>query len=296
MLKKYLCVDIGGTYVKFGVLDEDGKILYKDKFVTPQGDIDDLYSEILERFNNLKVEYKVFNGLALSCPGAVDSETGIINGVAAVPYIIGPNIKSELGELLKIPVEMENDANCAALAEVWLGEGVGNNDLCFIVLGTGLGGAIIKDKKIHKGKHLHAGEFGIMYFEKENGEPGIWGGTVSTGKLVEKVSDRLERTIDGIELFELAENGNEICKEEIEKWYKNLAIGIYNLQYIFDPEKVIIGGAISVRKDLADNITKELIKLQEKIAEAKILPNVKICKFKNDSNLIGALYNFLQRQ
>ena len=100
--------------------------------------------------------------MALSLPGAVDSETGIIGGSSALDYIHGPNIKEELEKRLQVRVEMENDANCAALAEVWKGAASDVNDCCFIVSGTGIGGAVVKNKRIHKGQHLHGGEFGYM--------------------------------------------------------------------------------------------------------------------------------------
>lgn len=288
-MKNYLVFDLGGTYIKHGILSADGKILENSKFKTPKS-----LEELYKRISKIKEESKYqVSGVALSCPGAVNSKTGFIGGVSALPYIHGPNIKRELEELLDLEVHLENDANCAALAEVWLGEAKNNSDVVFIVIGTGVGGAIVKEKKIHKGKNLHAGEFGIMYFESEIGIPGTWG-TVSIGQLTKRISEKLGRDIEGIELFNLVEEvKDDFLQKEIEKWYADLAKGILTIQYVYDPEKIIIGGGISSNQLIMNKIQKKVNELVEKLNVATIYPEVKSCKFNNDSNLIGALYNFL---
>lgn len=292
-MENYLVFDFGGTSIKYGVLNNKGDVVEKNSFITPKEDLEKLYSEIESVYKNLPYEIK---GVALSCPGAVNSETGIIAGVSAIPYIHGPNIIKDLEERLGVPVEIENDANCAALAEVWLGEAKENSDVAFVIMGSGIGGAIIKDKKLHKGNALQAGEFGIMYFQKEDGTPGLWG-EVSTVRFAKKVSKILGKDIDGIELFRLAEEEkNPIVIQEIEKWYGDIAKGLLTIQYVYDPEKIIIGGAISEREDLIENINKNLKWLTSHFKEMTVFPEVKCCTFKNDANLIGALYNFLQKR
>lgn len=287
-MKNYLVFDFGGTSIKYGVLSENGDILEHSSFNTPNS-LDALYSEIFKIKNSY--DYK-FSGVALSCPGAVNTDTGFVAGVSALPYIHGPNIKKELEELLELEVHLENDANCAALAEVWLGEAQFNDDVVFIVLGTGVGGAIVKNKQIHKGKNLQAGEFGIMYFESEKGVPGTWG-SVSIGHLTSRVSKKLNRDINGVELFNLV-NKNEIISNEVKNWYSDLAKGILSIQYVYDPEKIIIGGGVSADQNIINNIQASVTNLVDKIDSATIYPEIKSCKFNNNSNLIGALYNFLQ--
>lgn len=109
-----------------------------------------------------------------------------------------------------------------------------------------------------------------------------------------RVSKILGREIDGKEVFRLAdEEKNTIIINEINNWYKDIAKGLLTIQYIYDPEKIIIGGAISQREDLIENIEKTLKDFISNFPEATITPIVKKCKFENDANLIGALYNFL---
>ena len=287
-MKNYLVFDFGGSSIKYGVLSENGNILEQSSFNTPNS-LEDLYFEISKIKNSYT--YK-FSGVALSCPGAVNTDTGFVAGVSALPYIHGPNIKKDLEDILNLKVHLENDANCAALAEVWLGEAKFNDDVVFIVLGTGVGGAIVKNKQIHKGKNLQAGEFGIMYFESEKGIPGTWG-SVSIGQLTSRISKKLNRNINGIELFNLIDE-NEIISNEVKNWYSDLAKGILTIQYIYDPEKIIIGGGVSANQTIINNIQKSVTDLVNKIDSATIYPKIKSCKFNNNSNLIGALYNFLQ--
>ena len=122
----------------------------------------------------------------------------------------------------------------------------------------------------------------------------IWSEVSSTNALVTRVSKLkgIEKSeLDGKKVFKMAEDGDEEVNKEIESWYMDLARGIYNIQYIVDPEKIVIGGAISARDGFDKKINEKLALLKSDIATLDI--SVEKCKFRNDSNLIGALYNFL---
>ena len=160
-MKEYLAFDVGGTSVKYALCNEEGEVSSASKFKTPDT-LDQMYLEMEKVVHN----YPNVEGIALSMPGAVDSDGGIIYGSSAINYIHGPNIKEDLQNRFHKPVELENDANCAALAEVWKGVAKEESDCCFIVSGTGIGGAVIKDKHVHHGNALHGGEFG--YTTKED--------------------------------------------------------------------------------------------------------------------------------
>ena len=191
-------------------------------------------------------------------PGAVDSDGGIIYGSSAIDYIHGPNIKEDLKQRLNKDVEFENDANCAALAEVWKGVACHENDCCFIVSGTGIGGAVIKDRHVHNGNALHGGEFGYMIMRYDQDE-------------------------------------KKYYKKYVDEYYRTLAMGIYNLQYAYDPSMIIIGGAISSRSDLLDKVNEQLDIIFSQLTHAHVRPNIKVCQFGNDANLIGATYHYIQR-
>ncbi|MDM0495761.1 ROK family protein [Clostridium perfringens] len=293
-MKKYVVIDIGGTSIKHALMTENGDILEKGSMKTEGDNIDFFIESIGKVVDSYKEKNEVF-GLACSSPGAVDVKTGFIGGGSAIPCIHGPNIKELLEKRCGLKVSIENDANCAGLAEGWLGAAKGVENYACIVIGTGIGGCIVINGKILRGKHLHGGEFGYMFTRDSEGlTDRIWSEVSSTNALVTRVSKLkgIEKSeLDGKKVFEMAESGDEEVKKEIESWYMDLARGIYNIQYIVDPEKIVIGGAISARDGFDKKINEKLALLKSDIATLDI--SVEKCKFQNDSNLIGALYNYL---
>ena len=113
-MKNFMVYDIGGSSVKWSVIEEAGKILISGKIKIAEN-ITGFFKSLADVCNEMKDKYEL-SGIAISAPGAVDSETGIIGGMSAIPYIHGPKFKDELKELTGLNVEIENDANCAALA------------------------------------------------------------------------------------------------------------------------------------------------------------------------------------
>ncbi|NSB12686.1 ROK family protein [Clostridium beijerinckii] len=299
-MRKFMAFDIGGSSVKWSVINENGEFIENGKFNVPS-DKEEFFSKLSRTTNEMKGKFDV-KGIAISAPGAVDSESGVIGGTSAIPYIHGPNFKEILNEKTNLNVELENDANCAALGECWLGAGKDNKDLAFVVCGSGIGGAIVKDKKIHVGVHKHGGEFGYCSMDYElDGTPKFtsWSKSGSTKALAEKVA-RLkgldEGDINGVEVFEMCSKGDQIALQEVNKYYFIMAIGIYNIQYIYDPEVIILGGAISERKDYVDEINKRLDIMMNNGLEGTIKPVIKACKYGNDANKLGALCNYIQRE
>ncbi|AGF59012.1 glucokinase [Clostridium saccharoperbutylacetonicum] len=299
-MKNFMVFDIGGSSVKWSVINTNGEFVESNKFNVPENK-SEFFNELSKITNEMKKVHYV-KGIAISAPGAVDSETGIIGGVSAIPYIHGPNFKEILRGTTGLETELENDANCAALGECWLGAGKNNNDLAFVVCGSGIGGAIVKDKKIHGGTHKHGGEFGYCSITCDfEGEPKFtsWsqaGSTIALAKGVARLKGLEEGSLDGIGVFELCKNGDEIAIKEVNKYYFIMAVGIYNIQYTFDPEVIILGGAISEREEYIDEINKRLDILMNSDLEGTIKPFLKKCEFGNDANKLGALYNYLQRQ
>lgn len=290
----YMTFDLGGSAIKYGVINDDAEIVEKGMVKTSQEDIKALTDTISDITKNFEKKYR-FNGIALSAPGAVDDFNGIIKGASAIPCIHGPKIKDLITEKTSLKVAMENDANCAALAEVWKGVARNSKDVLFVVCGTGIGGAVIKDRILHTGANLHGGEFGYMILDSDLEDVKIWSEVASTGALARKACEikRLEvGSLEGKDVFEFAEAGDESCKQAIDIFYTKLALGIYNLQYIYDPEMIILGGAISGRQDIVDRVNEKIRIILEKVKIANVVPKVERCEFFNDANLLGAVYNF----
>ncbi|WP_117170083.1 ROK family protein [Paraliobacillus sediminis] len=291
-MRKYLSFDIGGTFIKYGIVGENATIIENNKVKTP-----DTLDKLVNLIDEVSKGNSEVEGIAISAPGAVSDE-GIIYGSSAISFIHGPNIKELIAERTGKSVYLENDANCAGYAEVWDGAAKGKKDVLVMVIGTGIGGSVIKDGKIHKGNNLHGGEFGYMLLttDLENSDH-VWSRIASTKAIVKYVAKRKQvdyETLSGEDVFELAETGDQICIDALDRFYHFLAVGIYNLQYIYDPEVILIGGGVSAREDLIDRINEKLDRILSMIDLAKVKPTIATCKFRQNANLLGAVYGYMK--
>ena len=158
-LKKCLCIDVGGTAIKYGLIDAEVNLTDKGEVPTPYDGVE-AYLDVLERLYR-GVEDKV-QGIAMSVPGVIDSENGICVSGGNLRFIENFNLAGELGRRVKVPVTVMNDAKSAAMAEARWGALADCRDGVVIVLGTGIGGALIKDGRVHFGKNFAAGEFSFI--------------------------------------------------------------------------------------------------------------------------------------
>ncbi|MGM9974142.1 MAG: ROK family protein [Clostridiaceae bacterium] len=298
---KYIAIDIGGSSVKTAIVTEEGSILEKSSFKGDKNNFENFKASMVDVILHAKEVHDI-KGVAISAPGGVDSDSGIIGGSSALPCIHGPNFKTLFGEELGLKAEIENDANCAALGEVWKGAAKDNKDVLFVVCGTGIGGAVVKNKMIHKGDNLHGGEFGYSILEKKIVDGKLvfktWSHLGAMGalvKMVAEVTGEDPETLDGKEIFRRADEGDSVAIKAIDDFYLYNATGIFNIQYTYDPEKILIGGAISSRPDFIDKINEKLDLIIRALPVAKVKPTLVKCAFENDANLLGALYNYLQR-
>ena len=294
-MRNLLVFDFGGTSVKYTLWQED-KLLNVSSFPTPK-----TWEVTKEKILEVKAGYEKkyqLNGAAFSLPGCVDQENGEILGNCAIKYIHHFPIQKELSDVLRLPVGMENDANCAALAEVWSGVAKDMKNVLFVVVGTGVGGAIVIDGKIHSGAHLYGGEFGFMYLNCE----GKSMQTLSELGTAVCMANRYCNSIDvphgtysGEKVFELAKQGDENAIREVDVFYKYLSIGLFNLQLSFDPDVIVIGGGISANGEIITKLETRVNDLLEnagvKDFRARLLP----CAYKNDANLIGAVKNYYSK-
>ena len=288
-----LSFDIGGSSVKYAVIEKTGKILAKGKKTTPQEK-----EEFFRLIENVAASYRrayTIEGAGFSFPGAVDDVSGVIGGSSALPYIHDFPIRQELERRLSLPAALENDANCAALGESWLGVGKEHEDLVFLVIGTGIGGAVVKGKRIHHGKHLHGGEFGYMVSDASHR---ILSETGSTRVLAERVADAKglpREEMDGRKAFALADAGDADALQAVSAMYEALAMAIYNLQYAIDPEIFVLGGAVSERPGFAEEIGKRVDAILKDVGVARIRPVIRPAQFGNDANLLGAVRALLNK-
>ncbi|MDE1549912.1 ROK family protein [Jeotgalibaca caeni] len=286
--------DIGGTAVKYGVWDEE-KIYLQNKFSTPSTWIE-MKEEITRVFQWMEeTTGKKMEGAAFSCPGAVHAEEGIIYGFSAVPYVHHFPIRAELEQLLGVPVSIENDANCAALAEVFHGAAADVENALFIIIGSGIGGAVILNRELVKGRNIFGGEFGFMLLEEDH----TFSDLASPVRVASRYAEEVglpPGSVSGLEMFQNAENQDSIALKYVEGLKSSLARGIQVLLVSFNPDKVIIGGAISTRHDLINEVSaqikQQLIRVNATDVEYDIVP----CHYHNDANLVGAVVAFEQQR
>ncbi|HEY0221254.1 MAG TPA: ROK family protein [Lactovum miscens] len=283
-----LTFDIGGTSIKYAKID-NSNLSEKGAFPTPKN-LDNFYLALKRVADNFKAKFEI-NGVAVSSPGAVNKKNGVIEGASALPFIHNFDIHKVFEEeIFRLPVSIENDANCAALAEVNFGAAKGLSDVLFVVLGTGVGGSIVMDGHVHHGKHLFGGEFGYMLMNETDSFSTL-GTTVG---MAERYNKRTGKNLDAFGIFELAAKGHVIAEEEKQIFLFNVAKGIFNLAYSFDPEKIVIGGGVSQADWLIPELQKEFKKIMTHIDIAPFMPDIVTCKFKNEANLIGAAVDFME--
>lgn len=294
--KMYLVFDIGGTFVKFAKISLQGEIVYKDKIPTNNKEGLDAFLDTLVAVYEKHKEG--IEGIAVSTPGAVDVTQGIIYNGGNLPFLHESHFANLLSNRCDhLPVAIENDGKCAGLAEAWIGAAKDVQDAIVLAFGTGIAGAIIKDKKIHRGNRLIAGEVSFLINEMDRHQkPTIWAhhnSALRLGQDLAKVKGLPETSINGEKFFEMANQQDADSLEILADFCYKIAVQTYNLTLIFDPDIICIGGGISEQPLLIEEIKHQIDVIWEQVPHiAK--PKITKCAFNNDSNLLGALYNFMQ--
>ncbi|MFY8330590.1 ROK family protein [Vagococcus carniphilus] len=277
--------DIGGTAVKDGFWSDE-TLTEQGQFSTPKS-FDEMKEEMLRVVKTH--QGKQIDGVAISSPGAVNVDQRRIDGLSAVPYLHEYPVFDELEALFNLPVTIENDANCAGIAEIELGAGKKATNAVFLVLGTGVGGSIFINRKLYKGSHLFGGEFGLLVSESDRPLSNVG----SIVKVANKYEAQTGKQVDGKAIFELLEEEDSLAMELVDEMYWAIAHALYNVQVSIDPELIIIGGGVSKRKEVSIEIANRLKSLLEKRSVPDIMPVIETCHFSNDANLIGAAMNFV---
>ena len=293
---KYLCIDVGGTFTKFALMDEECHFYEKDKIPTQKESLE----AFVTMFESLYRRYeKEAVGIAICAPGMIDSETGFMYNGGSIFCIKNINIVEVLQNRCHVPVTIENDARCAALAEVWKGALRDCKNAIAMIVGTAVGGAVIVDRKVLKGKNFMAGEFSYLFTNADRWQERSQllaesGGVPGLLALVAAKKGIPSEQLTGEWIFSQANQGDQEVLECLQQYCRRLAISISNCQFVADPEKIAIGGGISVQPIFLEMIKEELRKLNQIFPYTMPLPDVVTCKFFNDSNLIGALYVHLK--
>lgn len=290
-MKEYIAFDIGGTQIKYGIVSEAGTVR-KHKTVPTEIHLggEQIVQKLILLSQKLINEHTI-SGIGISTAGIINIYKGVVmGGVDHIPNYATIPIIDRLQEVLKVPVSIDNDVNCAAFGEKWNGVGRDKRNFIMLTLGTGIGGAIFIDGELYRGHSFSAGEWGNMLIEGKTFEE-----VASISGLIHLVRKyKGEGDWNGKTIFELYDKGDREVTKAVEVFFKHLAIGISNLAYIFNPEMVVIGGGIT---DRGNQFLKEVKEEVEKYLNKEIYSNceIELAQNGNCAGMIGAIYHFLHQ-
>ncbi len=284
---KILAVDIGGTFVKYAVMNEAVKFLSRGKIPAPTGSRADFFNTVKEIFSGTGAE-----GIALSMPGIIDAERGVCLKSNAFPYNNGVNVAQVVEKICGVRATVENDANCAALAEAESGSLTDVEDGFVMIFGTSIGSAFIRGGDIHRGKNNLAGEVAFTFSDGE-----LFQNFCSVPALLKDYARAKNLSIEnlnGRDFFKAVGRNENDALACLDRFTRRIAVQIFNIQMLLDPEKFAIGGGISAQASFIASIRANLDKVYA--ASPIDFPRVEVvpCKFLNDANLIGAMFRWLK--
>lgn len=293
-------IDVGGSHIGLGLVDEKGKLILKKEkdYEKKQSDMSsivlettiNLIREILKE-KNLKEEE--IESIGMAFPGTV-SKTSVVK--AENLGIQNFEIVTELKKEIDIPINLENDAKCAAVAEKKFGSLKKYDDALFLIIGTGVGGAVFLNGKLLRPKRYSGFEVGHMVIKKDEiecncGRKGCFEVYASMKRLKEKISKEFNlETIDGIKIREFMEQNKENDKLNtiLNEYIENLEIGLVNLINIFEPQAISIGGSFGHYEKIFLDKLKNKINEKEELYNKGQIPEILIADLKNDAGIIGA--------
>lgn len=300
-------VDIGGTTVKIGVFQEDGKLLDKWEIGTRTEDggkniLPDINESIAKKIAECGFSVKDILGVGIGVPAPV-KEDGTIPKAVNLGWGY-KEVKKELEELSGFPVVVGNDANVAALGELWCGGGKGAKDMIMVTLGTGVGGAVIVDGKCVTGFHGAAGEFGHMIVNYEEEEAGcgcgrrgcleMYASATGIARLANRrlnkddapSSLRNVKRISAKTVFDAVKEKDIVAIEIAKQFGDCLGKALVNLTTVVDPEIIVIGGGVSKAGEiLVDYVKKPFMKYAY---YPNLYTKFALAELGNDAGIYGA--------
>ncbi|MUV37226.1 Glucokinase [Lentibacillus sp. JNUCC-1] len=285
---QFLAIDIGGTYMKYAVLDDGLELQEHGKKRTPVNADHAIVRELNAIVADFTGRFQL-DGIGISTAGIVDRDRGeIIYAGPTIQDYRGTNFKEALA-WSGVPVHVENDVNAALLGERWQGAGAGCDDIYCITLGTGIGGAHYRGGLV-SGTHFQGNSVGYMLADPVSGTN--YEGRASTSALNALIVERLGDGWTARDVFAFAREGDPACVAVLEAWVREVAAGLAQIILLVDPERIVIGGGVSQQGDF----------LLEMIHEAVLafLPGdflkteLVIAELFNDAALYGAVYPFFE--
>lgn len=313
MGKVYAGIDIGGTSIKLALFSESEEILTKWEIPTNKEDkgkriMEDVKNSIGEKLQELNIPYDSLTAAGVGAPGPIDAEKGILRVAVNIGWDDNFPLRDLMQEALGVPVVIENDANVAALGEMWKGAGEGAKDIICVTLGTGVGGGVIVNGDIVHGKSGAAGEIGHLTsipvggYKCNCGKEGCLETIASATGITRIAKERLENytgssqlkdileqkgDLSAKDVFDAAKLGDEVAVETVNFVTDHLGLALANIGSVFNPERIVIGGGVSQAGDFLLNKVQEAFRRYAfgPVAEST---SIVMAKLSNDAGIIGA--------
>ncbi|MFF3022746.1 ROK family glucokinase [Gottfriedia sp. NPDC057948] len=313
MAKMIVGVDLGGTSIKLALLTNNGEFIDKWEVPTDKSDSGKhipktITIAIEEKLKQMDKTKEDIAGIGIGAPGSVRLEDGLIFAAVNLGWVNFP-LKEILEKESGIPVIVDNDANIAAVGEMWKGAGNGAKDVVMVTLGTGVGGGVIVNGDVAHGISGSAGEIGHITVQLENGVLCNCGKrgcleTISSATGIARIAnEKLQNTtketvlkemsngspVTTKDVFEAYSNGDEVAEEIVNHVMRYLALVLAGVGNTLNPENIIIGGGVSNAGEL---LLKPLKKYFDEFAFTTVRDSTKlsIAKLGNDAGAIGAAY------
>lgn len=313
-MKYYVGIDLGGTNIVAGVVDENYNIISKASTKTncprPEKEIaDDMAKMALQAVKNANLEISDIEWIGIGTPGIANSATGIIERANNLGFVNTPMVKY-IKETIDKPVFIENDANAAAYGEFVAGAAKEARNAICVTLGTGVGAGIIIDGKIYSGSNYAGAEIGHTVIEVDGaecscGRKGCFEAYSSATGLIRMSKEAMEKSPDSImnkmaqekggkvtarTSFDAMRAGDKSAKEVVDKYIKYLAAGITNTINIFQPDILCIGGGVCNEGDPLLLPVKALVENEDFAKNSEKRTEIVIAKLGNDAGIIGAAF------
>ncbi len=313
-MKYYIGIDLGGTNIVAGVVDEDYNIIAKASTKTnlprPEKEIaDDMVKVSVQAVKEAGITMDDIQWIGVGTPGIANSDEGIVEYSCNLGFNNTP-LRKYIGDATGKNVYVENDANAAAYGEFVAGAAKGANTAVCITLGTGVGGGIVIDGKIYAGSNFAGAEIGHMVIEVDGpqctcGRKGCFEVFSSATGLIRMTKEAMEADKDTVmhtitaerngkvtarTSFDAMKQGDKTAKEVVDKFIKYLAAGITNTINIFQPDILCIGGGVCNEGDTLLLPVKELVKQEVYTKNSKKNTEIVIAKLGNDAGIIGAAF------
>jgi len=291
-MEQYICIDIGGTAIKYGLLDEQAQILERHS-IPAEGQKGG--AQLLRKTLDIVRKYRSEAvGVCLSSAGMVDIVRGeIFYAGPTIPDFAGTRFRAAVQETFGLPCEIENDVNCAGLAEARSGAGQGASSMLCLTVGTGIGGCFVVDGRVWHGFSNSACEVGYMHMPGGNFQE-IGANSVMVGELRRR-KKATEREWGGRRIFDAARAGDADCIEVIDRMVDALGMGMANICYVLNPELIVLGGGVMQQEEY---LYPRLRKALEKYLTDAVASRTKLAfaAYRNSAGMIGALYHFRDMQ